>query len=342
VIERILIIGLGSIGKRHLQIVRELMPIADIRVLSHSKCKEIPGIANGCFSSIEEMNDFSPQLAVVANPAPFHISIAMDLVNLGCHLLIEKPISINANRIMELIDAARKNNVLIQLGYNLRFHLSLEYFRNLIHKDKIGRVLSVKSEIGQSLPTWRPNVDYRFSVSAQKELGGGVLLELSHELDYLRWIFGEVTKVSAILCKQSDLEIDVEDSAFITLQFSTNNDRPGPVASLCMDFVRHDATRSCVAIGSLGTLRWNALDGTVEYWKSGAHEWEELFHNPSKGDDSYIREWKHFLGCISKKETPCVTAEDGFAVMKIIETAQISNELSGKSIAIDYHDCEVV
>ena len=99
-IERILVVGLGRIGKRHLRIVRDLMPIADIRVLRHSECREIPGTANGCFSTIEEATDFLPQIAVVANPAPFHISIAMDLVTVGCHLLIEKPMSVDTNPVL--------------------------------------------------------------------------------------------------------------------------------------------------------------------------------------------------------------------------------------------------
>ena len=115
----------------------------------------------------------------------------MELVSVGCHLLIEKPISVDTNGIMELIDAARNNKVLIQLGYNLRFQASLVHFRNLIHEGEIGRVLSVRSEIGQYLPTWRSDSDYRSGVSARKELGGGVLLELSHELDYVRWFLAK-------------------------------------------------------------------------------------------------------------------------------------------------------
>ena len=163
-----------------------------------------------------------------------------------------------------------------------------------------------------------------------------MLLELSHEIDYLRWIFGEVSKVGAILSKQSDLKIDVEDSAFLNLQFSSTNNHPGPIASLCMDFVRHDSTRICVAIGSLGTLRWNGNDGVIEYWKSGAHEWERLFQDSEKLDNSYQTEWQHFLDCVNKNEMPCVTAEDGLAVMNIINAAQISNAALGKSIDVNH------
>lgn len=333
-IERVLVVGLGSIGKRHLQIVRDLNPFADIRILRHTENIEKPEASNGCFKTIEEVTDFLPQIAVIANPAPFHISIAMTLVNIGCHLLIEKPISNNTNGIKNLIEIAQKNNVLIQLGYNLRFYLSLANFRRYIHDGRVGRILSIRSEVGQFLPTWRSDLNYHRSVSAKKELGGGVLLELSHEIDYLRWIFGEVKKVGAILSKNSDLKIDVEDSAFLNLQFSSANNYPGPIASLCMDFIRHDKSRRCLAIGSLGTLRWNGNDGIVECWKSGGEEWEKLFQDSEKLDNSYLTEWKHFLNCVYKNEMPCVTAEDGLAVMKIIQAAHISNAASGKSIDV--------
>ena len=222
-IKRLIIVGYGSIGKRHLRIMRAQLPLANIRVLHHSSCSESHEFADGCYSSLKEACNFRPEIAIIANPAPFHIEVAQELVNIGCHLFIEKPISIDMEGINDLIEIACAKNVLIQLGYNLRFNESLVHFKSLILDSKIGKVLSVRSEIGQYLPKWRLNFDYRAAVSARKKLGGGVLLELSHEFDYLRWIFGEVTNVSAIVCKQSDLEIDVEDSAFITLQFAPNN-----------------------------------------------------------------------------------------------------------------------
>jgi len=333
-INRILIVGIGSIGERHLRIARDLFPIADIRVLRHKTCSKPPNHSDGCFSNIKKACGFFPEIAIISTPSPFHIHIAMNLVSIGCHLLIEKPLATNTNGVSDLIDAAYKNNVIIQVGYNLRFHTSLIQFRKLIHEGKIGRVLSVRAEVGQYLPLWRPGSDYRSGVSARKDLGGGVLLELSHELDYLRWIFGEAILLGAVLGNQSDLELDVEDSAFVTLQFSSNNSQPGPIASLCMDFIRHDTTRTCVAIGSEGTLKWDAVDGVVEYWQPGASKWTTIFRHPTQRDDTYRSEWQHFLDCIENKTSPLVTADDGLAVIKMIEAARISNESKGKYIRI--------
>ena len=92
-IERILIVALGSIGKRHLKIARELLPSADIRILRHQNSNEVPKYSNGCVFSIEEVLKFSPQIAIIASPAPFHIAIAQILAEAGVHMLIEKPLA---------------------------------------------------------------------------------------------------------------------------------------------------------------------------------------------------------------------------------------------------------
>jgi predicted dehydrogenase len=203
-INKVLIVGLGSIGKRHLRLARELLPNADIRVLRHQHTSDIPENSNGCFFNIEDAVHFKPQIAVVAGPAPFHIDIAEALAFAGTHLLIEKPLSSSLDNVAKLLETCRKQRVILLTGYNLRFLPSLQKFRELLSEGILGELLSVRCEVGQYLPSWRPDDDYRIGVSARRDLGGGVLLELSHELDYLRWIFGEVEWVSAILSKQSN------------------------------------------------------------------------------------------------------------------------------------------
>ena len=110
----------------------------------------------------------------------------------------------------------------LMVGYNLRYMKSLIKFREILSKKKIGKILSVRSEVGSYLPSWRKDTDYKKSVSAKKKLGGGVLLELSHDIDYLFWLFGKVEWVSATIYKQSNLKIDTEDTAIITLGFLNN------------------------------------------------------------------------------------------------------------------------
>lgn len=331
-INRILIVGLGSIGTRHLKIARNLFPDADIRVLRHQECQSIPEYADGCFSTIEQAVAFSPQIAVIANPAPFHILVARRLADAGVHLLIEKPLSSSVNGVPQLIEACQKQGSVLMTGYNLRFLPSLQRFHNLLLDNAIGRVLSVRCEIGQYLPTWRPNTDYRESVSARRKLGGGVLLELSHELDYLRWIFGEVEWVKATLSRQSALEIDVEDTAHLILGFVPADDKFQLIGTVNLDFIRHDTTRSCTAIGENGTLRWNGLTGVVELYEAGDEEWCELFRYQHQRDDSYLAEWKNLIDSFNEHNTPLVTGGDGLKVLQIIEAARISATSGGQIV----------
>jgi predicted dehydrogenase len=329
-INRILIVGIGSIGKRHLRLARELFPNADIRVLRRQATNKLPEFSNGCFSSIEESIAFAPQIAVIASPAPFHIPTAQALAEAGVHLLIEKPLSVSLNGVMQLLETCQKHGMALLTGYNLRFLPSLQRFRDLLGEGVVGKVLSVRCEIGQYLPSWRPESDYRQGVSARCELGGGALLELSHELDYLRWIFGEVDWVKATLSRQSSLEIDVEDTAYLTLGFAPSVNGHQLIGSVNLDFIRHDTTRLCVAIGEKGSLRWNGLTGGVGFYESGAKEWQELFSQLHQRDDSYLAEWQNFIACVTEHKTPLITGEDGLKVLQIIEAVRHSATSGGQ------------
>jgi predicted dehydrogenase len=325
-ISRVLIVGLGSIGKRHLRLARELLPNANIHVLRHQECDSIPEHANGCFSSLEQAINFAPQLAVVATPAPFHVGVAQSLACVGAHLLVEKPLSGSFEGVSHLIDICGKQNTVLMTGYNLRFLPSLQRFRDILNEPGLGRVLSVRCEIGQYLPSWRPDTDYRRGVSARRELGGGALLELSHELDYLRWIFGEVEWVKATLSRQSSLEINVEDTAHLILGFAACAEDHQLIASVNLDFVRHDTTRLCTAICEKSSLRWNGLTGVVEQFKAGTKEWCVRFRHSHRCDDSYLAEWHHFLDCINAKTVPLISGEDGLKVLQIIDAARQASD----------------
>jgi predicted dehydrogenase len=332
-IERILIVGLGSIGKRHLRLARQILPTADIRILRHHPGSEAPESANGVFFRMAEAIDFAPQIAVIANPAPFHVATAQALASAGAHLLLEKPLSDSLTGVTQLLEICRQQRVRLLTGYNLRFVTSLQRFRHLLSERIVGRVLSVRCEVGQFLPDWRADSDYRQSVSAQRKLGGGALLELSHELDYLRWIFGEVEWVHATLSRQSTLELDVEDTAHLSLGFMPTSDTPPLIASVNLDFIRHDTTRLCTAIGESGSLRWNGVTGCVELYQAGAKQWEELFRQPQQRDDSYLAQWNHLIDCVQQHAAPLISGEDGLRVLEIIEAAR-SSASTGRTLSI--------
>ncbi len=341
-INRALIVGLGSIGKRHLRIARELLPNADIRVLRHQANNEVHEYSNGSFFSIEESIAFAPQIAVIANPATSHISTAQALAEAGVHLLIEKPLSASLSGVKQLLETCQTQGVVLLAGYNLRFLPSLQRFRDLLSESVIGKVLSVRCEIGQYLPSWRPGSDYRQGVSAKRELGGGVLLELSHELDYLRWIFGEIDWIKATLSRQSYLEIDVEDTAHLTLGFLPALDGYQLIGAVNLDFIRHDTTRLCSAIGEKGSLRWNGLTGEVLFYGAGKKEWELIFSHQHHCDDSYMAEWENFIECVNAHKIPLITGKDGLKVLQIIEAARHSAKSGGQMVEVERVDLNKV
>ncbi len=327
---RIAIFGHGSIGKRHLRIVRESLPDAEILVVRHSENRDIPEFADRVTSSIEDAVTFAPQLAVVANPAPFHLLSTSAMIEAGCHVLVEKPLAAETSGIRELLDRAEALGLVIQVGYNLRFLPSLVEFRRLVRQGVVGGILSVRCETGQHLSGWRPGSDYRQGVSARRELGGGVLLELSHEIDYLQWIFGEVEWVGAWAGRVSHLETDVEDCAHLTLCHRGALDGREVMTSLNMDFIRHDATRVCTAIGSKGSLKWNGVSGTVELLMSGESTWRELYCHTAERDESYSAQWSNFFQCIRKGEKPLVGGREGLSVLHVVDAARHSIGESGK------------
>jgi len=326
-IERILIVGLGSIGRRHLAIIKELYPLIEIAVLRHNDLNKDANENVGvkiCTSSIDEVMLFKPQAAIIANPASKHLVIATKLANQGVHILIEKPIADSSVGVSQLIDLCSKNKLVLMTGYNLRFLPSLIDFRNLINTNKVGNIFSIHAEVGQHLSDWRSDVDYKKTVSAKKELGGGILLELSHEIDYLYWIFGPIKWVKSHVEKVSNLDIDVEDCANVILGFEGSLGHKN-TASLSMDCFRHDPVRKCIVIGESGTLKWNGISGEVKYYSKTGNGWEVLFSLKPNRDFTYIEEIKHFFFCIEEGKTSIVTGEDGLNAVHGVEAINRSN-----------------
>jgi predicted dehydrogenase len=332
---RVLIVGLGSSGRRHLKLANEYLPNAEIRVFRPKRSNQVAKIDLEILTSEEAVVAFAPTIAILANPSPFHIDIANLLAKIGTHMLIEKPLSDSSSGVIEFLSLCEKNNIVVCVGYNLRFLPSLMVFQQYLSQDIVGQVLSVHSVAGQYLPSWRPTIDYRESVSAQKILGGGVLLELSHELDYLQWIFGEIEWVSATLSKQSNLEIDVEDMARITMGINPKDSGHQVICSLDIDFFRKDHTRQCLAIGEKGTLRWDGISGKVDINNSTSNGWKTLFTDVTKIDLTYKAEWEYFLQCVSEDQPPKVGAIDGLRVLEVIEAARQSSSAS-KKVFVNY------
>lgn len=309
-----LIVGLGSIGKRHLDNIRILDPESDITIW-HTRSHRGTGSAGPaqevfCF---DDAIAKKPDIAIIATPASVHIPVAQVLAREGIDLFIEKPLSSTMDGISELLQIQKTAGNLITIGYNLRFHPALNALKQCITEGKIGKLVSIRAEVGQYLPDWRPGTDYRLSVSAQKKLGGGAVLELSHEIDYTRWLAGEITSVMSMTDRVSDLDIDVEDSAEIIMRFSS-----GALGSIHLDMIQRSPARSCKVIGTLGTAIWDGVSDSVMIFTTETNQWNQA--NPVGKIDRnsmYLSEMEHFITCCRNRDEPSVTISDGKRVLEI-------------------------
>lgn len=318
--QRVLVVGGGSIGSRHLGNLRA-MGVTGLAVADPEEGRRRVHEANGVrgFAALEEaIAAFHPTAALVCTPPVFHVQQALTLVNAGADVFIEKPIGVSHQGIAELAAAARGRDRVVQVGYNLRFHPVLTAVRRVLDAGSIGRVLYACASVSQYLPDWRPGTDYRKSYTAQAGLGGGILLDASHEIDYVLSLLGTPATVSCQLGKASQLDVDVEDSATLLLGYAN-----GVHAVVHMDFVRRGYKRTLDLVGETGNVVADLGSGTVRL-ERGKNDSELV---PTETVDMYRAELAHFLDCVITRKQPMITIEDGRRALDVV--------LLGKAAAAD-------
>ncbi|MBP2605812.1 Gfo/Idh/MocA family protein [Acinetobacter calcoaceticus] len=258
--KNIAVIGLGNIATRHRRNLKLLFPEAKLIAMSASGRvpKEPVGDSDHIAESINEIVQSEVQFAIIASPAPFHAQHAIPLIQAGIPVLIEKPVSVTQADAQALIDAEAKYQTPVAVGYCLRYLPSAQKVRQMLQEGVIGTLYNAFIEIGQYLPDWRPTKDYRETVSAKAELGGGVLLELSHELDYAQWILGSLIPRHVILRASEELGLEVEDNADLLM-----TTMKGAVVNIHLDFLQRKAHRKCRFIGSEGCIEWDLIQNEV-------------------------------------------------------------------------------
>jgi predicted dehydrogenase len=320
---RILLVGLGSIGRRHLTNLKLLEPTDCITIWhQHTRPTEDVEQTENVVYSLGDALETKPDVALLTGPATLHIETGLILAQHGIHLFIEKPLSNTLDGVDNLLGECQSHSLILMVGYNFRFYKPLQVMHQTLLERQIGRVMTIRAEVGQYLPDWRPITDYRRSVSARRELGGGVVLELSHELDYVSWLIGEVESVSAQVARLSDLDIDVEDTAEVILQF-----RNGVLGSIHLDMIQRSATRTCKIVGTEGTLVWDGFTHRVQHFSAATGSWSDLHPAYSiDRNDMYIAELRHFLDCVKQNNPPDVTGDDGRRVLEMVLAAQKSSQ----------------
>jgi len=324
---KFLIAGLGSIGRRHL---RNLLALGegDITLYrTHQSTlpdSELAGLP--VETDLGKALSHQPDAVIVSNPTSLHLEVAIPAAEAGCHILLEKPVSHSWEGVENLIKAVRQSGSQVLVGYQFRFHPGLHQVQRLLKQGLIGRPLTARSHWGEYLPGWHPWEDYRYGYSAITDLGGGVVLTLSHPLDYLNWLFGEVETIWAVTASLGDLEIQAEDTAEILLQFTC-----GVIASLHLDYIQRPPSHHLEISGSRGTIKWDNSDGAVALYQSidspnnqASGSWVRFpadsfsaEEKPFERNDMFLAEMRHFVDIIRNGARPVCTLEDGLKVLEL-------------------------
>lgn len=320
-VKRIAIVGLGSIGRRHLRLLKQMRPEIEVHLVRSGIGRRWPEevLAKASVTSVDEVLGMDVDAAIISCPAAFHVPQAFKFINAGIPSLIEKPLSHNMVGIQGLKALAVRLQVPILVGYVLRYSMGARCFLEMLKDNRVGEPICANVKCGSYLPDWRPEQDYRTTASSQAKLGGGVLLELSHELDYANWFFGPFKNIEAILRSSGTLEIDVEDIAELILCPQSNF----PV-SIHLDFCSRVATRRCTVYGSEGQLTWDIVENTV-HWQPAFGKPQILHLSSGDRDTIYRAQLLHFLNCIEHGEAPKVTLDDGIAALTLVEAARQSH-----------------
>lgn len=331
---KILVVGFGSIGRRHIRNIKSIdanIKIAVWRQFNRvAELGDLAPLVENVFFLQDEALGWKPDVAFVTNPAPMHLDTALMFARNNSHLFIEKPLSVDDSGLGELLKECERRNRVLMVGYVLRFSEPLKILKKTLEQGRIGNILSIKASVGQHLLNWRRGQRYQDTVTGRKDLGGGVLLELSHELDYVRWLVGEATRIHALMSKVSNLEIDVEDIAEICLKFKC-----GALGNVHLDMLDHATNRSCRIIGTEGTVAWNSSDDNcVRLYSAKTARWEDLYISKEEDkNEMYMAELRHFFDCVTKNKVPLVSGEEGRRVVKLIMATRCSAE-RGEAISL--------
>jgi predicted dehydrogenase len=326
-----LVVGGGSIGKRHL---RNLLATgrtaavvetrADRRAEISAKHPGVPlhGSLEGALAAEQYRAGF------ICLPTAYHMEPALTLARRGLHLFVEKPVSHTLDRIPELLEVVEQKQLTAMTGFCMRFFQPLMKAKELLDAGRIGRLVTARSFTGVYLPDWHPYEDYRSFYMARKDQGGGVLLDECHAFDWMQWLCGPITAVSAVVGTFSDLEVETDDVCEALVRFGARS-----VGSIHLDMVDRSARSEVELIGTESTVLVDLEGHTVRAYDHRARKWESWIYEPAY-DRMYVDEIEHFFACAEHRRPPLVDLRAGYRVQRILDACARSSA-SGRFVDVE-------
>jgi predicted dehydrogenase len=337
-VKRVLFVGLGGIGQRHLRNLRTLrgndVRIAALRsrgeqLVFDDKLQRSSGDLAQTYglevvTDLETALAFEPDAVFVTNPSSLHVPIAKAAAARGADLFVEKPLSHSLSGVDELIAIVRDNSLIGYVGYQLRQHPGIRRIGELLRSGALGSILFAQAEVGEHLPDFHPDEDYRRMYAARRDLGGGVVLSQIHEIDLFYGWFGVPQRVVSFGGKLSSLEIDVEDVACSLLEFERGGRRM--IAELHQDFVQRPKRRRIFVAGDQGSVELLLSSGSFQVFDRAGQVVEKADYADYPRNRLFIDELSEFLSCVERREKPPVDLEDGKRSLEIALALLASQE----------------
>jgi predicted dehydrogenase len=312
---RFLVVGCGSIGRRHLRNLRVLEAGAllafDPQAERRAEAARESGAA--AVEGLEQALDLGLDACLICSPSALHAAQAVAAAAC-CHLFIEKPIGVTYADALRVRRAAEEHGRVCLVGCNLRFHPGVAALKRGLEGGAIGRPLAIRAEVGQYLPDWHPWEDYRRGYSARRDLGGGVLLDAIHEIDLVRWLCGEFEEVEGLCGRAGDLEIETEDLGLLI-----GRTRDGVWCEVHLDYLQRCPARHCKIIGTDGTMTWDVTAGQTTLLRPGVPPAVLCDFRGLDPNAMYLDEMRHFLRCLAGQEPPAQDADAAAEAVRVVE-----------------------
>ena len=336
---RILMIGLGSIGQRHLRNIKrtfgdehEIIAYRtrrlqqtfsdDLKIREGVSLEEEYNLT--VYTDLDEALKTKPDVAFITNITAKHIECATKCAKAGCNLFLEKPISDSMDGVLELQKICKEKNLTVWVGYQNRYHLCVQRMKEILETGAIGNLVSVHSDFCERVTTMHTYEDYSTTYMARKDMGGGPVLNLQiHDLDCLQWLFGTPESVYSVCNKNSGINIDVEDSASSVYRFKDKNGRLVPVYAYT-DFLQFPPSHKMKVVGEKGRIEIDFLKATLLYVQDGEVK-EEKSYDDFVRNQMFIWELSDFFNCIKEKSEPDISFEQGIVSLKMALAAKKSS-----------------
>jgi predicted dehydrogenase len=300
----VLVIGLGSIARKHISAIRIEYPSAKIFALRSGKNYDsIDNVVN--IFSFDELI-VKPDFAIISTPTYLHSKYIIELSVRGIPMMIEKPALHNLHNSEQILSLTQKHNAFTYVAFNLRFHPCILFIKNYISQ-RISSINEINVYCGSYLPDWRPMKSYKDIYSSHLQMGGGVHLDLIHELDYITWIFGAPLKYTSFTSSNSSLKIKAPDCAYYFLNYLNFN------AVISLNYFRKDSKRIIELVLENDTISVDLISNKITNINK-----EILFcDNQYCLLNTYISQIRYFVNKVTKNEQPMNNFKESLDVLKI-------------------------